>query len=90
MLYDGDSSDDGGIEIGGAGDSTGPAPTAEVVSVLRLKRGDLLVLRVPGSLDAAMHRSLHEAIQGVVPPGVRAIVLEQGCTFQRVTVEGGD
>lgn len=90
MLYDGNSSDDGGIEIGGAVESAGPVPTVEAVAVLRLKPGDLLVLRVPGSLDAAMHRTLHEAIQNVVPPGVQAIVLERGCTFQRVTVEGGD
>ena len=86
MTTYGDPDDDSGIEIPGSLEQT---REVETVSVLRLKPGDLLVLRVPGELDAVSRADLQAALEDLVPEGVKVAVLEKGCTFQRVTVDEG-
>jgi hypothetical protein len=33
-----------------------------------------------------MHKRLQDTLESVVPKGVSILVLEEGCTFQRVTL----
>jgi hypothetical protein len=57
------------------------------VQTLTLKPGDVLAVMASRRLSLAERTALLEALCGVLPDGVRAIVFDEGLALQRLTAE---
>lgn len=55
------------------------------IAKLRLAPGDVLVVRARGCISSAQARALHGALVPQLPPGTKAIVIDDGIDLSVMT-----